>query len=58
MIPEANDAVSFPLNQCRTPCIPARLVLASIDLDDQHCPMACEIGDEMSDRYLTPKSRF
>jgi len=55
IVPEANDAVAFILDDRCASCVGFLAVLAAIDLDDQFRSMAGKVGDEMPDWNLSAK---
>ena len=56
VIPEAQESVSFPLDQRRPLGIPFLAMLPAIDLDDQPRLVTCEVGDETADWHLAAKT--
>src|SRR5690349_12430697 len=61
IVPEAKHAIAFRLKPARSLLIAFRDrplgVLRAIDLDDQPCRHAGEVGDVAADRYLPTKMR-
>jgi hypothetical protein len=55
VIPEANDAVPFVLDDTRSRTIDGGLMLSPIDFDDQLRPMTREVRDEIPYRNLPAK---
>ena len=58
VIPEAQNAVAFLLDQPGSPGVPRFAMLASVDLYDHTHPMTCKVGDETSERDLAAKASF
>jgi hypothetical protein len=48
VIPEANNAISLILNDCRACRVHSLIVLAAIDFDHELRSVTCEISDEVS----------
>jgi hypothetical protein len=57
VVPEADDTVSAPHEECCSPYVPRSVprVLAPVELDDQARLRTAEIGDEWPDAVLAPE---
>ena len=55
VVPKADDAITFSLNQSCPVVVSLRTVLPAVDLDDELRAMTCEVSDEMTDRHLPPE---
>jgi hypothetical protein len=57
IVPEAQDLISFALKECRSPVIIPNSVtmLASVQLDDQHCLWTNKIRAKGTNRHLSTK---
>src|SRR5215470_12287138 len=59
VVPEPQHAVPLGFEEPRPACFRRGrgIMLSAIDLDDQSCCVADEIGDEPADRHLSTKAR-
>jgi len=55
IVPKADDPIPFGFDQFRPLGVQSRIVLPSIDFDDEFRTVTCEIRDVIPDRHLFPK---
>jgi hypothetical protein len=58
IVPKAENPVAFALYGTGSVCIDCIAVLPSVNFDHELRSVACEIGNELADRHLSPKVRI